>query len=365
MAERPYVSFDEVKRKISIVEVLEVLGLADRFRPVGSTLTGVCPLPSHTHGPSPNSEQFKINCKEGVWLWHCFGDCQKGGDVVEFVKAMTGYDNAHVRFWFAEKFSDRLTAKKEKRRSTRKSTGAEEAPPKKEEARANPGKDQSQQASPSTPNVSVPPAPPPLKPLRFFLNLDPDVPYLKERGLSPDTIRRFGLGLCTNGFLKGYVAIPVHAHPRQFGTNPIGYLGRWPGDDFDCDGQPGTRPRYKFPNDFPRNQIVYGLSEALESEKDRPLIVVEGPFKLFHLFQSGFSNTVATFGVSLSDEQAELLVATGRSLVLLFDGDQAGIAGMRAAAGKLITRSFVRVVKLGDGVEPDSLSALELQNLLS
>jgi len=167
MAERPYVSFDEVKRKISIVEVLEVLGIADRFRPVGNTLTGACPLPAHKHGPSPNSEQFKINSKGGVWLFHCFGDCQKGGDVVEFVKEMTGYDNAHVRFWFAEKFPDRLTAKKDRKQRPRKSAAAEEAP-KKEEARAIPGKEKSQQASSTTPNASVPPASPPLKPFGSF-----------------------------------------------------------------------------------------------------------------------------------------------------------------------------------------------------
>jgi hypothetical protein len=34
--------------------------------------------------------------------------------VIEFVKAMTGLDNAHVRFWFAEKFSDRLSLEKGK-----------------------------------------------------------------------------------------------------------------------------------------------------------------------------------------------------------------------------------------------------------
>ncbi len=43
--------------------------------------------------------------------------------------------------------------------------------------------------------------------------------------------------------------------------------------------------RYKFPADFPRNRVIYGLTEALEETDGRPLIVVEGPFKVFHLFQ--------------------------------------------------------------------------------
>jgi len=114
MTERPYVSFAEVKEKIPVPDVLDALEIADRFQRKNDLLTGVCPLPAHKHGPNPNAEQFKINRKDGVWLWHCFGDCQKGGDVIELVKEMTGYDDAHVRFWFAEKFGDRLTLSRPK-----------------------------------------------------------------------------------------------------------------------------------------------------------------------------------------------------------------------------------------------------------
>lgn len=363
MAERPYVSFAEVKRKISIIDVLEVLGIADRFRLVGATHTGVCPLPGHKHGPSPNSEQFKINCKKEIWLWHCFGDCQRGGDVVEFVKEMTGYDNTHVRFWFAEKFGDRLQLQQEKKRGRNSAPTAEATPPK-DEACANPGKELSQQASSTSTTASLSDSTPTLKSLRFRLNLDPDVPYLRQRGLTPETIRRFGLGLCKKGVLQGYVAIPLYDHPRAPDENPIGYLGRWPGEDFDRDDQAGRRPRYKFPPDFPRNRIVYGLSEALQTPNIRPLVIVEGPFKLYHLVQSGFENTVATFGASLSDEQAAILARTGRQLILMFDGDEAGQKGMRIAAGKLITQAFVRVVRLTAGIELDFLGPDELQKVL-
>src|SRR5215217_2540286 len=109
MAKRPYVNFKEIKERIRIADVLEILGLTDRFKKARDGLMGVCPLPSHAHGPMPNAEQFKIGHKDGIDVWHCFGDCQRGGDVIEFVKAMTGYDNAHVRLWFAEYFKDRLT----------------------------------------------------------------------------------------------------------------------------------------------------------------------------------------------------------------------------------------------------------------
>jgi DNA primase len=48
----------------------------------------------------------------------------------------------------------------------------------------------------------------------------------------------------------------------------------------------------------------------------------------------------------------------------MFDGNEAGRIGMRAAAGKLIAKTFVRVIKLPDGTEPDDLSAEQLAKLL-
>src|SRR5262245_36202841 len=108
MADRPYVSFAEVKEKISVPDVLGAVGMLDQFQRRGDTLTGVCPLPGHKHGPRPNSSQWKADCREGIWQWYCFGDCHRGGDVIELAKALTGLDNGHVRFWFAENFGERL-----------------------------------------------------------------------------------------------------------------------------------------------------------------------------------------------------------------------------------------------------------------
>lgn len=365
MAERPYVSFAEVKEKISLLDVFQAFGIADRFKLIGSTWTGVCPLPDHKHGPSPNPEQFKANCKQGLSLWHCFGDCQRGGDVIEFVKAMTGYDNAHVRFWFVENFGDRLTAQKKGRPKR------DDGPPKlaegqtpKEKARALPGKETAQQADSEEPTTIISVSPPPLKPLRFHLNLEPEVPYLRQRGLTAETVQRYGVGLCRKGLLSGYVAIPVFRHPHEPAENPVGYLGRWPGDDYYQHGLEGTRPRYKFPPDFSRNRLVYGLTEALENTDGQPLIVVEGPFKVFHLFQAGFGNTVATFGASISDEQIEILVGTNRPLILLLDGDEAGYAGAKSAVDRIVARAFVRAIKLAPGLEPDHLDAVSLRLLL-
>lgn len=344
MTERAYVAFQEVKIKVSIPDALQALGIADGFSQKNGSLTGVCPLPSHQHGPHPNPEQFKVRQKDGVWLWHCFGDCQRGGDIIELVKEITGHDNAHVRFWFADHFGDRLTARKPSQPRSRTPTQKSEPI----ETENSPVPDAS----------TAPNSPPPLKPLSFFLNLDSAVPYLEQRGLKTETIQHFGLGLCRKGVLAGYIAIPIYGHPRDPNDNPLGYVGRWTGNP------PDSVPRYKFPNEFPRNRVIYGLSEALKGTEGLPLIVVEGPFKVFHLFQSGFPNCVATFGASVSDEQIEILIATGRPIISLFDGDEAGQSGMDSLSKRMFCRTFLRTVRLPTEKGPDDLSPSELHALL-
>lgn len=330
---RPYVSFAEIKAKIPLPDVFEHFNLTGHFHQQGDTYTGVCPLPSHHHGPQPNDQQFKINKKGDLFLWHCFGDCHRGGDVIEFVKAMTGYDNAHVRLWFAQRFEARLTLTKPSE-PTQQATEADKA----------------EQPTP------------PLKPLSFYLNLDPDVRYLKERGLSQQTIQQYGVGLCSKGTLAGYVAIPLYRWPKEEpDENPVGYVGRWPGEDFD---ERDGRPRYKLPEGLPAGRIVYGLEQAFAASTPY-LIVVEGPFKVYHLVQAGFRATVSTLSANVADEQAELLARTGRHIVLLFDGNEAGQVGMRRAAAKLITHTYVRVVKLPPDTEPDQLAPGQLRGLLA
>lgn len=354
MSERPYVSFDEVKRRVTILDALEVFGLADRFRREGKTYAGVCPLPGHVHGPSPNPNQFKIALQNEVSVFHCFGDCQRGGDVIEFVKLMTGLDHAHVRFWFAQHFGDRL--KLRKGRGQPPETEMEKPLEKKE---AGEVVQKPQPAEAKCNDTKVPNDEPEYKPIRFRLQLDATVPYLRERGLSEETVAQYGLGLAKRGMLAGYIAIPVWDYPR--GEFPHGYLGRWAGEDYD---EEAGKPRYKWPPNYPKQRFLFGLNEALEDTDGQPIIVTEGVFGALHCVQNGFPCTVATFGSSLSDEQAELLIQTGRPIVLMFDGGEPGQHGMSTAVTKLTPHSFVRVVRLQIDQQPDHLDPDQLHSVL-
>ena len=60
---RPFVSFQEVKDKVSIPDVLDKLDLLGGFKEKGGVYTGICPIPTHQHGPSPNNQQFKFDNK--------------------------------------------------------------------------------------------------------------------------------------------------------------------------------------------------------------------------------------------------------------------------------------------------------------
>jgi DNA primase len=199
-----------------------------------------------------------------------------------------------------------------------------------------------------------------LKPLRFFLNLDHTHPYLAERGIKPETAKRFESGYCCNSrIFAGYIAMPLF-HPEEPHVR-VGHIGRWPGEDFEAAG----KPRYLLPEGFPKHRVLFGLKQAMESgHLHTPLIVVEGPWSVLRLHQAGYA-AVAILGSSLGDGHVNLLTATARPIVLMLDGDDAGLAGARTAAAKLITRSFVRVVRLAEHEQPDTLGEERLKHYLS
>jgi len=164
--------------------------------------------------------------------------------------------------------------------------------------------------------------------------------------------------------MKGYVCMPVYRWPKEkeaADENPVGYVGRFPGDNWN---EAEGFPRYKLPKDFPKNLVLFGINEALEDDICPYLVVVEGPFSVLRMAAAGHP-VVATLGASLSDAQADLLVRTGRRIVIMFDGDQAGLLAGRLAAAKLITRVWTRVVKLDDGIQPDEFRECDLNEMLT
>lgn len=96
-------------------------------------------------------------------------------------------------------------------------------------------------------------------PLPFTLrDLDPEHPYLRERGLTAETIKKFGLGFCKKGRLAGRIAIPIH----DWDGHLVAYAGRL----VDETAISNDHPKYLFPGgrvdqgrtyEFRKSLVVY------------------------------------------------------------------------------------------------------------
>jgi DNA primase len=192
-------------------------------------------------------------------------------------------------------------------------------------------------------------------PLKFTLKLDPDHRYLKERGLAKETVEYFGLGYCSKGLMKGRIAIPIHNEAGEL----VAYAGRWPGDP------PENEGKYKLPLGFQKHMVIYSLHRAIKEAPEGKLIVVEGFFDCFRIWQTGFKNVIALMGSVLSKEQEGLLTGHAKMVVLMLDQDEAGKKATEEILSRLARRVFVRVVELPtEGDQPDRLKQEELVDLL-
>ncbi len=152
----------------------------------------------------------------------------------------------------------------------------------------------------------------------------------------------------------GRYVIPLHDEQGRL----VGYAGRSLDD---------SEPKYLFPSrdkGFYKSRLVFNLHRVLKRiGADDPVIVVEGFFDCMKVEQAGFP-ALGLLGSSLSAEQEELIASHFNRVVLMFDGDDAGRSAAADALTRLSQRLFVRVVSLGDGVQPDQLDSEELRRIL-
>ena len=209
--------------------------------------------------------------------------------------------------------------------------------------------------------------------------------YLRGRGLTDETIERFGLGwsgegrgalsadltrdgitpeqLVESGLMRrdedsgrvydlffNRVMFPI----RDRRGRTISFGGRIMGD-----GQPKYVNGPETPL-FSKRRNLYGLDLAREGvRKGATLVVVEGYMDVIALAQAGFAGAVAPLGTALTEEQMGELWHLSPMPVLCFDGDAAGgRAAARAAEMALPLLAPNRTLKLAalpSGEDPDSL----------
>lgn len=107
---------------------------------------------------------------------------------------------------------------------------------------------------------------------------------------------------------------------------------------------------------FSKGRTLYGFDKARKaaSQLDR-LFLVEGYFDVIALGQVGVRNVVATLGTALTSDHVQTIRRIAKTIVLVFDGDAAGVnAVLRTLDLFLNTSLTVRVVVFPNGDDPDS-----------
>jgi hypothetical protein len=191
---------------------------------------------------------------------------------------------------------------------------------------------------------------------RFRAKLEPYHPYLAVRGVPSLIADHFELGYCLpdqKSMMKNRVVIPIHDHDGVL----LAYAGRWVGDDL-----PEGEGKYKLPPKFHKQSVLYNLHRV---RGKKHLVVVEGYFGVFRLFQLGVP-AVALMGSSLSAAQVTLLREAGvKFLTVLLDGDEAGRQAAPAIMARLATEPFlVKFGLLPEGSQPDTVPEAFLRELL-
>ena len=109
---------------------------------------------------------------------------------------------------------------------------------------------------------------------------------------------------------------------------------------------------------YHKSKVLYGIFQAKASMvKEQRAYLVEGYTDVMAFHQAGIKNTVASAGTSLTPEQVKLIKRFTDNIVLVYDGDTAGIqAAMRGTDIILENDVNVEVVVLPEGEDPDSFS---------
>jgi len=317
---KSWINYKELKRKITIKEILEHYGLLVSMRQRKDELIGLCPFHKESN-PS-----FRVSLTKNAY--RCFG-CKAKGNILNFVQQKESVELREAGFLIAQWF------------------GLDKNTPPTIKTDSSPQEKEGGSGEPMAKEENVP--------LKFALKLDPAHPYIKERGLERETVDNFGLGYCTRGLLKGRIAIPIHNQAGEI----VAYAGRWPGNP------PAGEDKYKLPPGFKKQKVLFNLHRVVKETREGKIIVVEGFFDCFHVWQLGYKNVVALMGSVLSPDQEDMLASQAKIVFLMLDQDEAGKKAVQEILPRLARKLFVRVIELpSEGDQPDSLAKEILITLL-
>jgi DNA primase len=313
-----WVDFKALKHVVSMEMALAYYGVMLRHIR-GSSLRGRCPLPNHVSTSSVQS--LIVDAEKNAWACHS-SSCvasrggRIGGNVLDFVAAMERCSVREAALKLQEWFG--VVGTSASNGHTGSVCQVASAPP----------------ATVADEN----------RPLSFALrSVDLSYPYLAERGLDQGTASYFGVGFYPGkGSMEERIVIPIH--------NEEGILVAYAGRSLD-----GSEPKYRFPTRFRKSLVLFNLHRAIQHGKS--VIVVEGFFDCFKVYQAGLPCVVALMGSSLSQRQELLLKKHFQHVTLMLDGDNAGRRAAEVISARLVNKLSVGAVTLPLGTQPDELPA--------
>jgi DNA primase len=206
--------------------------------------------------------------------------------------------------------------------------------------------------------------------------------YLDGRGITPESVQRFQIGLAQDGW-DSLVRGPVG---RKFPPAMLALGGlvksRNTGEGFydtfrnrlmfpirDENSRviafggrvmPGSEDPAKYLNSpetplFSKGKSVFGLDLARQKiVETRTAVVVEGYTDVVVAHQFGASNVVSPLGTALTEQHVTILRRFADRIVLLFDADTAGDLAVDRAVGLFLTQPVeIAIASMPDDVDPD------------
>lgn len=353
-----------IARIMDSTKIEEVVSEFVTLKKRGINYIGLCPFHNDSH-PS-----FSVSPTRGIC--HCF-TCGKGGNAINFLMELEQMTYPDALRWLANKYhieiQEREMTNEEKQR-------------------------ESERESMFIVNEWA------AKYFQDILQNDVDgraigMQYFRSRGFRDDIIRKFQLGFALNqrtalfdeAVKKGYqpkylvdtgLCFKVDKEEAGNKSGQDKYLDRFSGRAIfpwlSVSGKvvafggrvldtrtKGVSQKYVNSPDsiiYHKERELYGLYQAKKAiAKEDCVYMVEGYTDVISMHQCGIENVVANSGTALSIHQIRLLHRFTSNIVLLYDGDAAGVhAALRGTDMLLEEEMNVKVLFLPDGNDPDSFA---------
>ena len=343
-AQRMYYSDEIIEEVRSKNDIVDVISSYVKLQKKGSSYFGLCPF--------HNEKSPSFSVSRGKQMYYCFG-CGAGGNVFTFLMEYENYSFQEALKYLADRAGVELPemeySKEAKERADQKAILLE---------------------------INK------LAAQYYYVQLKQPqgaaaLKYLKNRQLSDETIKAFGLGYSNKysndlyQYLKkkGYKdemlskagLISVDEKQGAFdkfwnrvmfpimdvNNRVIGFGGRVMGD---------AKPKYLNSPEtmiFDKSRNLYGLNRARTSRKPY-FLLCEGYMDVISLHQAGFTNAVASLGTSLTPGHASLIKRYVNEVYLTYDSDEAGTkAALRAVPILKEVGITARIIRMEPYKDPD------------